>query len=118
MATFREVTTPEQRAANPEPYIDPGFVNHRLVETFVREPGRQVIDEMMRAMPPNTPDWQKEVRIDHIYTKVCLAACRAASLRPLSAVAVDPDPEPGELVCSTDSFAPAPEIWDHAERMS
>ena len=117
-ATFRKVTTPEQRAANLSPYIDPGLVNHRLVQTFIREHGMRAVDEMTRRLPPNTPDWQREIRLDHNYTIVCLAACRAANLRPLSAVAVEANPEGGEVVCSTETFAAAPEIWERPERMS
>ena len=52
---IRNMLTIEQRVANGTLSIDPGFVNHRKIETLLGEPGMQVVNHMIRDLP-NMPD--------------------------------------------------------------
>jgi hypothetical protein len=98
-----------ERAMSVDHYIDPGFVNFRLVETVVGGLGTEEINRLTANLPAGTPDWQKRTRLNHIYTRVALAFCThipAPSLREILASGK------GTLVCSTERFAPCPEIYD------
>ncbi len=66
------------------------------------------------AFPRLLADWQREVRIDHLYTEAVLAVCRDAL--PLPVVAAEPAPGLGTIVSSTDVLQGSPEIYT-AERI-
>jgi len=108
---IREQLTIEQRVADGTLTIDPGFVNHRKIETLIGSKGVGVIDSMMRDLPP-MPDWQREVRIDHIYTRVLLKICENTQTRPLRAVIGD---RRGTVFNSVESISPTPDVYS-AER--
>lgn len=114
---FRERYTPEQRAAPLRPYIDPGFVNHRLVETFVGPEGVGAIDSAINDIPPSMPAFQKDVRVDHIYTQVALAVCDHLKVSSLGDLACSPTPTRGQIVCSTDVLEGTESVY-HEERAS
>jgi hypothetical protein len=105
---LRTRITPEQRASPLIPHIDPGMVNHRRAQLLLGERGMAAVDEAIRRLPP-LPDWQREVRIDHIYTEALLAACRGAM--PLAAIAAHPAPEPGMLASSTELVEGSPDVY-------
>ena len=64
---IRDKLTTEQRARDLIHTIDPGFVNRRKIETLLGVKGMEVIDDLTKQLP-DLAEWQREVRIDHIYT--------------------------------------------------
>ena len=95
-----------------EPTIDPGFVNRRLVETVLGEAGMSVIDQMTRRLPPH-PDWQHEIRLDHIYKDVVLKFCEINGVLPLEQILAKGK---GTLFSSVETLAPCPDVYT-AERL-
>jgi hypothetical protein len=110
---FRETTTPDERAAELVAHIDPGFVNRRLVQMMIGPDGMKAVDRMAATLPSSLPPHEVELRLDHNYTEVALVACRAVNARTLEAVVRDEDPKLNEVVCSTNIFEPALEVWEH-----
>ena len=88
---YRTRFTPDQRAAPLFPYLDPGLVNHRRVQMLLGSAGMRAVDEAIRGLPPDLPGWQREVRIDHIYTETVLITCGEAP--SLAAAAANPESE-------------------------
>ena len=89
--------------------IDPGFVHVRKIETILGPGGMSIIDDQIRRLPPDLPDWQKSVRLDHIYTRTMLLWCQAnevASLRRLRAK------RQGRIFCSNEEIGPARAIGE------
>ncbi len=64
--------TSAQRTLPLSLHIDPGFVHRRKIETMLGANGIALINEMISKIPPQVLDWQKQVQIDHIYTRVFL----------------------------------------------
>src|SRR6267142_2995320 len=106
--SFRSRLTPSQRAAAVRHTIDPGFVHHSGVQAILGKLGMDFIDTAIRNLPA-IPEWQKEVRIDHIYTEALLQACSVWGIKSLGEVAAG---RRGKLVCSTEQLGPAPNIYD------
>jgi hypothetical protein len=98
-----------ERAMPVEHYIDPGFVNFRLVETVVGAVGTAEINRLVSTIPPGTPDWQMRNRLNHVYTRVALAFCTAI---PAPTIRESLATQKGTLVCSTERFAVCPEVYD------
>ena len=94
-----------------EHYLDPGFVNFRLVETVVGAAGTAEINRLVATIPASTPDWQMRTRLNHVYTRVALAFCAHIPAPTLREVLAN---RKGPLVCSTEHFGPCPEIYDAA----
>jgi hypothetical protein len=94
--------------------IDPGFVHRRKIETVVSEPGMNLIDRYTRDLP-DLPDWQREVRIDQIYTKVLVGLCEAIGIHPLGQLLSEGT---GRLFSSTETLRPAPEVYDAPRAVS
>jgi hypothetical protein len=65
-----EGLTSEQRSAEALHSVDPGFVNHRLIETWLRLiHGKAYIDEGIRVLP-DLPEWLRIKRMNEIYSHV------------------------------------------------
>jgi hypothetical protein len=110
---LRTSLTPAERALPLRMTIDPGFVNHRRIQTILGTQAMQIIDGLVAALP-SMPEWQRKVRIDHIYTRVLLDICGhmgIASLEELLSV------EKRTMFCSTEELAPCSEVYE-AERAS
>jgi hypothetical protein len=107
---FRTRFTPDQRAAPLLPYLDPGLVNPRRVQMLLGSTGMQVVDDAIRGLPPDLPGWQREVRIDHIYTEAVLIACREAP--SLAAVVANPLPQLGTIVASTEILEGSRDVYE------
>ncbi|MBC8551804.1 MAG: hypothetical protein H8D23_19320 [Candidatus Brocadiales bacterium] len=113
MKTFRDLLTSEQRATNMDLVIDPGFVHHRKVQTIIEQKGMDLIDNTIMKLP-DLPDWERKVRIDHIYSDFMLYYCKALKLKPLQ----DAYTHGIHCIsCSTEKLTPCPEIYDK-ERVS
>jgi len=104
---IREKLTPAQRATPLEPYIDPGFVHHRKIETILGPSGMRIIDDLIRQLP-ELPEWQRPVRIDHVYTEIMLAFCNKLSVPPLEEFLVS---RQGRMFCSTEELAPCKDVF-------
>ena len=103
--------TPEERSAEAIHSIDPGFVNYRLIETLLRSlNGMEVIDNAIRSIPDGHERWWT-TRINHIYSDVLLAFCKLGSAPSLSWLASQPNPNPGQIICSTDMFRGTKKIF-------
>jgi hypothetical protein len=110
--SFRRALDSDQRAAPLTPYIDPGFVNHRLVRTVIGPQATSILDRLVDEIPPHTPDWQMQVRIDHIYTQVLLTLCGRIGVPSLGEVLARPEPTPGQLISSTERLRGDPRVYD------
>lgn len=112
---FRKDHTPQQRAYPLLPHIDPGFVNHRLVQSFVGKEGIEAINGIISKIPTGTPSWVKQVQIDHAYTRVALALCEHLKVRSLGETICSGDLAPGQIVCSTEMLEGNQDVF-HEER--
>ena len=106
--SFHTYTTAESRALDLRLTIDPGFVHKRRIQTVIGDGGISVIDKMIADLP-DAPEWMREVRIDHIYTRVMLDFCRVHEIKTLEQTLMD---QRGDLFCSTLHVEPYPEFYD------
>lgn len=102
--------TPAQRSTPLNHTIDPGFVHHRKIQTILGPPGMEIIDNAIRALP-DLPEWQKRVRIDHIYTQAMLIFCNQLGIKPLEEI-VATTQGIGQLFCSTEQLGPCENIYE------
>lgn len=109
----REDLSAAERALSVNHTIDPGFVNRRLTETVLGQPGADLISQQIKALP-DMPDWQKETRIGHVYKDVTLAFCRVNKIKTLGEIIHN---EKGRMFCSTEPFAPTPAVFDASDRI-
>lgn len=105
---IRDEMTSDERAMPVRHYIDPGFVNLRLVETVLGQTG---VDEINRqiALLPELPEWLKRTRLNHIYTRVVLAFCDAIGVPTLGEVLAKGK---GRMFCSTENLAPTEGVYE------
>lgn len=108
---IRDSLSIEERSLPLEHTIDPGFVHQRKIQTIIGVGGMRVIDEAISRLP-DLPEWQKEIRIDHIYKDVFLKFCEVNRVKSLEALVAEGK---GRLFCSTEGLAPCEDIYD-AER--
>ena len=66
------------------------------------------VDELTRQLP-ELPEWQRRVRVDHIYTRVMLDWCNVQKVRPLGALLATRD---GGIFCSTEKLGPCPNFYE------
>ena len=114
MTGIREDLTPEQRATDLYLVIDPGFVNHRKIQTVIGSPGMKFIDINIKNLP-DLPEWQKNVRIDHIYVEAVLEFCRSLGVQTLQQNLYA---RSGQLVCSLERLGPCPDVYNKSRVIS
>ncbi len=107
---IRKELSIDQRNSRARLTIDTGFVNVRAVETVLGPPGVRAIDQQIRALP-DLPEWQRSVRIGHIYRTTVLAFCEHIGIPPLGALLAAGK---GRMFCSVETLAPCPEVYDRA----
>lgn len=113
----RSSLTPDQRALDLGHIIDPGFVNHRKVQT-IQGPGlMRHIDRAISELP-SLPDWQLRVRIDHIYSEAMILFCRHLGIKPLQDILATQTGQTGQLFCSTEQLLPCPAIYTEERALS
>ena len=105
---FRDGHTPKERSLPLQLTIDPGFVHRRKIQTIVGPEGIHFIDDLISRLP-QIPEWQQEVRIDHIYKDVLLEFCNVHGIKTLENVLATGD---GQMFCSTEQLTPCPEFYD------
>src|SRR5262249_20729750 len=103
----REALSPEQRVSAIEHTIDPGFVNHRRIETILGDDALQAINRAIARLPC-LPDWQRKVRVDRIYSEITLVFCRAIEVPPLGRMVAE---RKARFFCSTENLGPCREIY-------
>ncbi len=113
MASSREILTIEQRSLPLENTIDPGFVHKRKIETILGLNGMRLVDEAINSLP-DLPEWQRVVRIDHIYKDVILKFCEIIGIKMLEE-ALTTKSGRGMLICSTEKLAQCKDVY-HSER--
>ncbi len=106
--SYRSRTSEELRTLDLRLTIDPGFVHRRRIQTVIGDGGISVVDDMIKNLP-SVPDWEREVRIDHIYTQVMLEFCRIHNAKTLEQVLLE---QSGHLFCSTFHVEPCPDFYD------
>jgi hypothetical protein len=109
---LRELSS-NQRTAEMELRIDPGFVHHRKILPLIGAAGEAAIDEQIAKLP-ELPGALRQVRIDHLYSDCLIAFCNALGAPTLSEVLAKGN---GRIFCSTENVAATPEIYD-SERVS
>lgn len=102
----------EYRFLSPVLSIDPGFVHHRSLETFFGPELMKSVDRAIHELPPEIPEWLKPTRIDHIYTRFALEACRHLQVPTLETLVRRDELRPGLLFCSTDIYGGCPDFFD------
>lgn len=106
--SIREYLSADERTLPLEATIDPGFVHKRRIQTVLGPDGMRLIDELIERLPV-LPDWQREVRIDHIYKDVFLEFCRIHTLPTLGDLLAA---RKGRLFCSTERLGPCQNFFD------
>jgi hypothetical protein len=106
-AHLRTELNRQQRSAAMRLTIDPGFVNHRRIQTIVGESVMEVIDHAIANLP-DLPDWMRTVRIDQIYARVLADFCNVNEMLTLGEILALGK---GRLFCSTEELEPAPEVY-------
>jgi hypothetical protein len=114
MTGIREQLTPEQRATDLDLIIDPGFVNHRKIQTVIGAPGMEFIDLNIRNLP-DVPEWQKNIRVDHIYSEAALIFCRTQGIQTLQQ---NLPAQKGSLVCSVEKLCSCPDVYENVRVIS
>jgi len=104
---YRKDRTSQWRAGEVRHTIDPGFVHHRKIETVLGPQGMVVIDQQIKNLPAHLPDWQRPIRIDHIYTRTMLAFCELNEIRCLRQIMAE---RKGLMFCSNEELGPARSI--------
>ena len=89
--------------------VDPGFVNHRKVESILGKVGTVIFNSEISKIPATTPEWRKEVVIDHIYTRVLLDFCKAIGIKTLEESLLDGN---GHLFCSNVKLHPCENLYN------
>jgi hypothetical protein len=100
--SIREKLTREQRALPLLHYIDPGFVHHRRIQTILGPEAMKPIDEKINQIP-DIPKWQREVRINHIYTEAMVMFCGHLEIKPLEEILAVQE---GHMFSSTEELGP------------
>jgi hypothetical protein len=116
MTGIRDHLTTEQRATDLDLIIDPGFLNHRKIQTIIGKTGMEIVDQNIRNLP-ELPEWQKNLRIDHIYTEVMLSFCEVVGIRTLQynlATRIGPE----QLSCSVERLGPCPDLYEKTRVVS
>lgn len=106
--SIRNYLTSEERSLPLVATIDPGFVHKRKIQTILGPEGMKIVDDMIRELP-DLPDWQREVRIDHIYKDVILKFCEVHKIKTLGEILHQGK---GHMFCSTERLAPSENIYD------
>lgn len=104
----RSWLTPAQRSVDLHHTIDPGFVHHRKIQSLLGDKGMHIVDTLIERIPSGVPDWQRPVRIDHIYTAVLLRWCKAVDVPPLHELLATGKEG---MFCSTDRYGPCLKIY-------
>lgn len=105
---IRNELSSEQRTAEMSMYIDPGFVNHRLVETVLPEGSVDFLKRQIAALPP-APEGLMKGHIDHVFTRVMLAFCHALKVPGLGDLLATGR---GRLFSSIIDIEPTPGVYD------
>lgn len=104
---LRDELSSEQRTADLELTIDPGFVHHRKIATVIGPNGMAHVDAAIAKLP-ELPDWMRRVRIDHIYTEAMVLYCSALEIPTLMHFLSS---RKGTLFCSTVELEPVPDLY-------
>ncbi len=91
--------------------VDPGFVNHRKIESILGETGTEILHKEISKIPATTPDWRKEVVIDNIYSRVLLDFCKAIGVKTLEEALLNGF-GPGQVICSNIKTHPCENLYD------
>jgi hypothetical protein len=101
--SYREDHTTEWRAREVFHAIDAGFVHLRRIEAVLGTAGMAVIDDQIRQLPSELPEWQRVVRIHHIYVRTMLMWCRTLGVKTLGEVLAE---RKGRVFCSNVEIGP------------
>jgi hypothetical protein len=91
--------------------VDPGFVHHRKIEAILGPTGTEIITNQIAQLPPSTPQWRREVLIDHIYSRITLDFCGVIGIKSLEQLLAE---QAGHMFCSIVRLKPCPEIYDRS----
>lgn len=89
--------------------VDPGFVHHRKIQTILQEQGTQLINQQINQISPSTPEWQKNVAIDHIYTRILIDFCNVNGIKTLDQILLE---KCERLFCSIVKLQPCEDVYD------
>ncbi|MBW2664198.1 MAG: hypothetical protein JRD93_20040 [Deltaproteobacteria bacterium] len=112
--SIRDYLTSEERSLPLEHTVDPGFVHKRKLQTILGPEGMRIVDEMISRIPPLS-EWQREVRIDHIYKNIFLEFCKIHGIKTLEEVLSE---EKGRMICSTVTLAACKNVYDSQRAVS
>ena len=108
---FREHQTHAQRTAKARLNIDPGFVHHRKIESFIGRHGINLVNAMVEKIPSGLPDYQRQLQVDHIYARVLVDSCAINGIPPLIRALAAEDVA---AFCSVETCLPTDDLRDAA----
>lgn len=94
--------------------IDCGFVHRRKAANVLQDRGMALVDKYIEELP-DLPDWEREVRIDRIYTKVLTGMCEAMEIPSLGQLL---NAKRGRLFNSTETLLPSPDVFTASRAVS
>ena len=107
-SAFRSESTSDERARDALHTIDPGFVHHRAIESFIGPKAMQVVDRLISDLP-DLPAWRREARIDHIYTRVLLDFTSHLGVNTLGGLLAE---QRGRVFVSTETVLPIEDLYE------
>jgi hypothetical protein len=113
-AGLRSGLTPEQRSADMQLSIDPGFVHHRKIQTIIGADAMRFVDQAIAKLPP-LPDGLRRARIDHVYKEALLTFCEVMEVPTLGGILAAGR---GRFFCSTQELLPATDVYRAARAVS
>jgi hypothetical protein len=90
-------------------FVDPGSVHHRKIEAILGRTGTEIITNQIAQLPPSTPEWRREVLIDHIYSRITLDFCGVNGIKSLEQLLAT---QSGHMFCSIVTLKPCTEIYE------
>ena len=108
MKHIREDLSIEERSLDVGHYIDPGFVNYRLIETVLGEKGMEEINRRISLLPDD-PEWLRKTKTGHIYTRIMLAFCKVVEIPTLGELLFKGK---GRMFCSTEELVAVEGVYE------
>lgn len=72
---IRAILTSEQRAQDMRLWIDPGFVNHRLVDSVLGAEWAAAINARLERIPESMPEGLRQGQVANVYTRALVEYC-------------------------------------------
>lgn len=106
-AHLRTEFSTDQRAADMQLSIDPGFVHHRKIQTLLGTDGMVYVDRAIAKLGDASGSFYN-LRVNHIYKDALLMFCEAMHVPTLGEVLAA---RKGRFFCSTEELLPTSDVY-------